>query len=197
MLKNVLLGAVAVVIIFVAVVATRPSTYQVERKLNVAAPADVVFRILNDLHQFLGVLVVFGSPWAKRDPNMQQTFEGPAAGVGQTYAWAGNREAGKGKMTIEESVVPQKVGIRLEFAEPMKSTAAYVLTIASTPTGSLVTWSMAGKHNFLGKAFGLFMDMDKMLAADIEKSLAELKTVAEGKQAELASAAAGEGATKD
>jgi hypothetical protein len=31
----------------------------------------------------------------------------------------------------------------------------------------------------MGKAFGMFMDMDKMLGADIEKGLAQLKTVAE------------------
>ena len=41
------------------------------------------------------------------------------------------------------------------------------------------TWSMAGNHNFLGKAFGLFMNMDKMLGSDLEKGLAQLKTVAE------------------
>ena len=34
----------------------------------------------------------------------------------------------------------------------------------------------------LGKAFGMFMDMDHMLGSDIEKGLAQLKTVAEGKQ---------------
>ena len=128
-----------------------------------------------------GVLVLFGSPWEKSDPNMQQTFEGPAAGVGQSLAWSG-KEAGKGKMTIEESVPGQKVGIKLEFVKPMESTATYALTIAGTPTGSFVTWSMDGNHNFIGKAFGMFMDMDKLLGTDIEKGLAQLKTVAEVKQ---------------
>jgi hypothetical protein len=36
--------------------------------------------------------------------------------------------------------------------------------------------------------FGMFMDMDNMLGTDIEKGLAQLKTVAEGK--EVAAAAA-------
>ena len=70
----------------------------------------------------------------------------------------------------------------------MASTATCALTIASTPTGSFVTWAMDGNHNFIGKAFGLFMDMDKMLGTDIEKGLAQLKTVAEGKQAPRLSA---------
>ena len=41
---------------------------------------------------------------------------------------------------------------------------------------------MRGNHNFIGKAFGVFMNMDNMLGADIEKGLALLKTIAEGKQ---------------
>jgi hypothetical protein len=186
---KILIGVAGVLVLFVAVVATRPSAYHVERKLEIAAPVDIVFGVLNDLHQFAGVLVLFGSPLEKLDPNMQKTFEGPAAGVGQSYAWSG-KEAGEGKMTIEESVPGQKVGIKLEFVKPMESTAICALTLAGTPTGSFVTWSMDGNHNFIGKAFGMFMDMDAMLGADIEKGLAQLKTVAEGKQVAIAAAAA-------
>jgi hypothetical protein len=178
MLEKILIGAAGVLVLFVAVAATRPSAYHVERKLEVAAPTDLVFGVLNDLHQFASVFVLFGSPLEKLNPNMQKTFEGPPAGVGQSYAWSGNK-VGKGKMTIEESVPGQKVGMKLEFVKPMESTATCALTLAGTPTGSFVTWSMHGNHNFIGKAFGMFMDMDKMLGADIEKGLAQLKTVAE------------------
>jgi hypothetical protein len=180
MLWKILIGVAAVLVVFVAVVATRASAYHVERKLAVAAPADLVFGVLNDLHQFAGVFVLFGSPLGTADPDMQKTFEGPAAGVGQSYAWSG-KKAGKGKMTIEESVPGQKMGMKLEFVEPMASTATFALTVAGTEGGSVVAWSMDGNHNFIGKAFALFMDMDKMLGADIEKGLAQLKTVAEGK----------------
>jgi len=180
MLEMILIGVAVLLVLFVAVVATRPSRYSVERKLEIAAPAERVFGVLNDLRQFAGVLVLFGSPWEQQDPNMQKTFEGPAEGVGQSYAWSG-KKVGKGKMAIEESVPGQKVGIKLEFEAPMKSTATFLLTLAGTPTGSLVTWSMEGNHNFVGKAFGVFMNMDNMLGNDLEKGLAELKTVAEGK----------------
>ncbi len=189
MLVKILIGIAGVVVLFGAVVATRPSAYHVERKLEVAAAADLVFSVLNDLHQFAGVFVLFGTPLAQQDPNMPKTFEGPAAGVGQSLAWSG-KDAGTGKMTIEESVPGQKVGVKLEFVKPMASTATCALTLAGTPTGSLVTWSMDGHHNFIGKAFGMFVDMDKMLGGDIEKGLAQLKTVAEGKQVAIAAAAA-------
>lgn len=189
MLVKILVGIAGVLVLFVAVVATRPAAYHVERRLEVAAPADRVFDVLNDLHRFTGVLVLFGSPWEQVDPGMQQTFEGPASGVGQSYAWNGDRGAGKGRMTIEESDAGRKVGIQLQFEEPMKSTATFALALADSPTGTLVTWSMDGNHNFIGKAFGLFMDMDKMLGADLEKGLARLKAVAEGRQPDRAAAA--------
>ena len=182
MLVKILIGVAGVLVLFAAVVATRPSASHVERQLEVAAPPDLVFGVLNDLHQFAGVLVLFGTPWEKLDPNMQKSFNGPAAGVGQSYAWNSNKEVGKGQMTIEESVPNQKVGIKLEFVKPMKSTANCALTLAEAPTGSLVTWSMDGNHNFVGKAIGMFMNMDQMLGTDIEKGLAQLKTVAESKQ---------------
>lgn len=181
MLGNILIGVAGVLVLFVAVAATRPSAYHVERKLEVAAPPELVFGVLNDLHQFAGVLVLFGSPLETHDPNLRKSIEGPAAGVGQSCSWSG-KDVGKGKLTIEESAPGQKVGMKLEFVEPMKSTATCVLTLTGTPTGSVVTWSMEGNHNFIGKAFGIFVNMDNMLGADIDKGLALLKTVAEGKQ---------------
>src|SRR5438034_1296679 len=87
MFWKILIVVAGVLVVFVALVATRPAAYHVERKLEVAAPANLVFGVLNDLHQFAGVFVLFGSPLGTADPHMQKTFDGPAAGVGQSYAW--------------------------------------------------------------------------------------------------------------
>lgn len=181
MLPKILIGVAVVLALFVAIVASRPSAYHVERRLEMAAPAERVFGVVNDLHGFARVLVLFGSPWETIDPGVRTTFDGPAAGVGQSLAWNGNGEVGRGRMTIAESVPGRKVGIQLEFEAPMKSRAACGLTLGDAPSGTVVTWSMDGRHNFLGKAIGLFMDMDRMLGADIEKGLARLKAVAEGR----------------
>ena len=135
-----------------------PSAYHVERTLEVAAPVDLVFGILNDLQQFAGLLVLFGSPLEKDDPNV--------------------------RMTIEESVPGQKVVVKLGFVKPMKSTAMCVVSLAGTPAGSRVTWSMDGTHDFIGRILGVFMDMDKMLGSDIEKGLARLETAVQGKALE-------------
>src|SRR4051794_35731573 len=116
MLGTILVAVAGGLAVFLAVVARRPSAYRVERRREMTAPADLVFGLLNDLRQFTGVLVLFGSTWDKLDPGMQKTFDGPAAGPGQSCAWSG-RKAGRGRMTIEESVPGQKVAIRLEFVK--------------------------------------------------------------------------------
>jgi hypothetical protein len=179
-LVNVLIGVAVVLAVFVVVAATRPAAYRVERKVEVAAPAERLFGVFNDLRQFSGVWVLFGEAFDTRNP--QKTFEGAATGVGQSMVWSG-KDVGAGKLTIHESVPGQKVGMKLEFVKPMASTATVALTLAGTPAGASVTWTMDGNHNFLGRAFGLFMNMDNALGGDIEKALAQLKTAAESKQA--------------
>jgi hypothetical protein len=160
--------------------ARRRADYRVVRKLEIGAPPEVIFGALNDLQQFASVLVLFGSTLKRTNPGLQLKFDGPSAGVGQSFAWA-SKEAGEGTLTINESVPAQKVGLALEFVRPMASKALYVLTLERTPAGSSVTWSMDGKHNFLGKAFDLLMDMDKALGNDLEKGLAQLKSLTEGR----------------
>jgi hypothetical protein len=38
---------------------------------------------------------------------------------------------------------------------------------------------MSGHNNFAGKAFGMLMNMDKMIGNDFDKGLAQMKKVAE------------------
>jgi hypothetical protein len=39
---------------------------------------------------------------------------------------------------------------------------------------------MSGEHNFIGKAFCLVMNGQKMMGDDMEKGLAQMKSVAQG-----------------
>lgn len=172
-----ILIVVAAIVLFLVVAATRPADYRVVRTIEIAAPAEVVFAPLNDLRRFADVLVFFGEP-LKADPKLELRFQGPEAGIGQSIAWSG-KDAGQGTLTVKESVAAQKVGLELEFVKPMASRAIHALGLQTTATGSSVTWAMEGKHNFLGKAFGLFMNMDKALGSDLEKALSRLKTIAE------------------
>lgn len=178
MIKKVILGIVVVIIViivgFCAIVAMQPADYTVSRSTTVNAPPEKVFEQVNDFHKWEG-----WSPWAKLDPAMKTTYSGPESGAGASYAWTGNNEVGEGKMTIAESHPNQNVKIDLEFIKPFQATNVTEFTFKPDGDKTTVTWTMSGHNNFVGKAFGLMMNMDKTIGGDFEKGLAQMKTAAE------------------
>lgn len=184
------LGILVVVLVgFALFVATRPAHFKVSRALAMHAPADVVYALLVDFHEWAG-----WSPWDKMDPTMERTYSGADRGVGAAYAWQGNDKVGVGAMTIKDARPSSRIVIDLNFEKPMK--AHNVTTFSLLPHGegtTLVTWSMEGDNGFVGKAFGVVMDMDKMVGSDFERGLDTLKSISEGeakKAAELRQAEA-------
>jgi uncharacterized protein YndB with AHSA1/START domain len=170
MVKKILLGLLAVIVVFLIVVALQPGEYKVTRSAAMNAPPGPVFDQVNDFHNWKN-----WSPWEERDPNMERKIEGPDAGVGAKYSWSGNDEVGVGKMEITESKPSELILIKLDFIEPFQSTADTEFTFKPDGDGTTVSWTMSGKNNFLGKAMCMFMNMDKMIGADFEKGLAKLK----------------------
>ena len=143
-------------------------------KIHIAAPAAAVFEQVNDFRKWDA-----WSPWAKRDPNMRQTYEGAPAGVGPSYSWSGNNEVGEGRMTLTESRPNEMIRVNLEFLKPFAATNTTEFNFQPSGNQTAVTWSMFGTNNFMAKAFGLFMNMDKLVGADFEKGLQQLKSVTE------------------
>ena len=185
-MTKVLLVVAVLLVAFLGVVATRPDSYHVERSTEVKAAPEAVFATVGDLKTFPQ-----WSPWQKRDPNVKTTISSPSTGVGATYAWEGNKDVGKGRMTITESTAPVRTREKLEFIEPFASVAEASFEIKPAGAGgSTITWSMDGKNNFMGKAFSLFMDMDKMIGKDFEDGLASLKKLIESQPSAPAAAAA-------
>ncbi len=174
MVKRILLGLIAAAVLFLVVVALQPPDFRIERSLTLQAPPAMVFEQVNDLH-----LWEKWSPWAKLDPTMKTVFAGPQTGEGATYGWVGNDDVGEGKMTIIKSVAPSLVTLRLEFLKPMEATNETTFRLDPKDQGTLVTWTMTGTNNFIGKMFALLMNVDKMVGNDFEKGLSQLKTIVE------------------
>ena len=169
MIKKIFLGLVAVIAIFVIVVATRPADFRVERSLAIAAPAPVLFEQVNDHHNFNK-----WNPFLKLDPNVKNTYSGPGAGVGAVCAWDGNKDIGAGSATITESKPGELVRMRMDWIRPMAGVATVDFTFKPEGDKTVVTWSMAGRNGFMGKAVSLFMDCDKMVGPQFEQGLAAL-----------------------
>jgi hypothetical protein len=188
MFKRFLIGLVLIVGGFLFFASTRPDTYRVERSIKIDAPATVVFSQLEDFKAWGA-----WSPWDKLDPQMKKSYAGPPKGMGAIYSWEGNKKVGKGKMTITDATAPTALTIRLEFIEPFAAVANTLFKVDPQDKASQVTWAMEGTNNLIGKAWGVFMNMDKAIGTDFETGLTGLKTVSEAeakKQSEAAAVAA-------
>jgi len=176
MLKWILIGIAAVVVVFAAVVALQPSDFRIERSATMGAPAAAAFAQVNDFHNWRA-----WSPWEKIDPALKRSYDGPQAGAGATYAWQGNKEVGEGRMTIVESRPGELVRIKLEFFEPFAATNTAEFSFRPAGDGTAVTWTMTGQNNFLARAICVFVNMDRMVGGMFEQGLAQMKAAVERK----------------
>ena len=173
----VVLALAIIAILFFVIIVGRPDEFTVLRSATIAAPPAAVFEQVNDFHKWDD-----WSPWAKIDPTCKNTFDGAAAGKGAIFAWDGNKKVGAGRMTVLDSQPPELIRINLEFLRPFKATNTAEFVFRPEGNQTLVTWNMFGKNNFMSKAFGLFVNCDKMIGKDFEKGLASLKSLAEAKK---------------
>jgi carbon monoxide dehydrogenase subunit G len=174
MLKKILIVLAAIVLIFMVVVAMQPSELHVERTAEIAAPQGEVFAQVNDFRKWEA-----WSPWAKLDPAANVAFEGPPDGQGTAMTWAGNDEVGEGKMTLVESRPSELVKIKVDFVKPFEGSSTSQFAFKPNGDRTQVTWTMNAQQNFLEKALCLIMNGKKMIGADMEKGLSQLKSTAE------------------
>jgi Polyketide cyclase / dehydrase and lipid transport len=174
MLTYILIGVAVLLVVFLIVAVRQPDDLRVKRSITISAPATLAFAQINDLRKWQEI-----SPYAKYDPAAKFTFAGPASGVGSSAEWAGNSKVGAGRMTITESRPDELVRFKFEFFKPWYCTNTTDFIFRSTGAGTDVTWAMSMKNNFIAKASGLVMNMDKMMGESFEAGLVNLKNLAE------------------
>ena len=170
----ILLALAIIAILFIIVIAGQPDEFRVCRSAKISAPPEKIFPYVNDLRQWEA-----WSPWARLDPNAKNTFAGPPSGVGTSMKWEGNRKIGVGCMTVIESQPGEMIRCRLDFEKSMKTTNTAEFSFMAEGVQTLVTWSMFGRNNSMGRLFGLFMNCDQMVGGQFERGLMQLKYVAE------------------
>jgi len=175
MVKTILIIAVLALAGLLLFAATRPDTFSLQRSIVIQAPPDKLHALINDLHQFNT-----WNPYDKKDPAMQGSYRGPAAGPGARYEFKGNKEVGEGSLEITAST-PAQVTMRLDMSAPMQAsnTIDFTLVPRGSATATEVTWAMQGNCPFIAKLMGVFINMDAMIGRDFEAGLASLKTIAE------------------
>jgi hypothetical protein len=88
MIIKILICLAAVIAIVLVAAATRPAEFRVERSATLSASPEALFEHVNDHHKFS-----VWNPFLKLDPNVKNTYTGPASGVGAVCAWNGNKAA--------------------------------------------------------------------------------------------------------
>lgn len=178
MLKTIVIVVLLLIAVPLAVIlalaATKPDTFRVERATAIKAPPEKIFPLLNDFHAWEA-----WSPYEKKDPNMKRTLSGAAAGKGAVYEWDGDGNVGAGRMEITESSPSSKLALNLDMTKPLAAHNVVEFTLEPEGDATTVTWAMKGEAPYFAKIIHVFFDMDSMVGADFEAGLANLKAIAE------------------
>lgn len=161
---------IAVLLIYAS---TKPDNFHVERSVMIKAPADKIFPLINDLHKW--------DAWTpyNKDSAMKKAFSGSESGQGAHYAWEGNKEVGKGEITLVATTPPNKLAFDLHMITPFEGRNKATFTLDAAGDTTKVTWSLDDKHNLMLKTMTIFMNMDNMIGKDFEVGLVRLKGIAE------------------
>jgi uncharacterized protein YndB with AHSA1/START domain len=176
-LRKLLIGLLVLLAVAAVVGLTMPTTWRVERTAVIAAPAAVVFPLIDDLERWPE-----WTSWnTSADPSMTRTFKGgKTAGAGAEMAWDGD-EVGEGSLTIAESVPGRRVRYELELEQDGFVSHGQI-ALEPARDGVIVTWSTEGELglNPLVRLMGPWIE--RAVGTDFEVGLTGLKRAAEGKR---------------
>jgi uncharacterized protein YndB with AHSA1/START domain len=165
-------GAIVLAVVLVGLVL--PSTFAVERTVEIKAPARTIFDYIVEPKQWTK-----WTTWSKRDPDMRITYSGPPFGLGAKWSWVSKTE-GTGSMQFTKVEPDQRVEYALVFPDfGMRSSGA----IAIAPAGerTRVTWTQKGDVGPNPLKRYLAVMMDRMVGPEFEAGLENLKALAESK----------------
>lgn len=173
LLKRLFIGICVLLLLLVGGSFLLPQQQHVERSISLSAPAAAVYPYLSNPKKFSE-----WSPWSKIDPNMKVEYSGPASGKGAQMKWVSKLPTvGEGSWTIVKAAENESVNVDMDFGQQGVAKSSFTLKPQGDKTQ--VTWGFdtdAGMNPVL-RWVGLFMD--KMIGAEYEKGLQDLKAVIE------------------
>jgi hypothetical protein len=164
-----IIGLIALV--FAVAIFTKKD-YTIVRDIKINKPDTVIF----DYLRFLDNHKDFNA-WFLKDPNMVETSENKDGQVGYILNYEGNKDLGAGEQELIALKPYELIDIELRFIKPFKSISRTPFELQKVGTSeTIVTWTMHGKMNYPLNFGLLFIDMDKFLGKDVQKSLENLKS---------------------
>lgn len=169
-LKVIVLLAGLIGIVVAALSALGPASTEVERSIFVKAKQQDVFEFLLDFHHY--------HQWQlsiDRDSNMTHEIVGPKA-EGAKYSWAGNELVGKGEIEITKADPFRLIIMEITFTEPWDAVAKYRFNLTTEENSTRVSWQYEAKNSFFSRIQLLFMNLDKLLGAELEEGLERMRS---------------------
>ncbi|TSD64647.1 SRPBCC family protein [Inquilinus sp. KBS0705] len=165
----IVIAAIIALVLLLALIAKKD--YTVARQIVINKPAAAVFEYVKYLKNQDNY-----SKWVMLDPTMQKTYSGTDGSVGFAYAWdSKDKKAGKGEQVIQAITEGERIDIKIVFIRPFEGIAdSYIETQPQGDTTN-VKWGFKSRMAYPMNAILLFIDMDKMLGADLDTSLNNLK----------------------
>ncbi len=172
MLETIVLTAVGGIGALVIAASLRPDSFSLRRSAHIKAAPETLFALINDLKAFNS-----WNPFARKDPKMRGSYDGPQAGPGAIFNFRGS--GGEGRMEIIGSKPASEVTMHLHMLKPMKAQNLITFTLKPAHEATEIVWSMEGRTPFFAKMLHLVCSVEKMVGRDFENGLANLKSLAE------------------
>jgi len=173
-IRNILLTLVAIVVLLLGIGLLLPSTFKVQRSIDIQASPDRIYPLLADPREWKK-----WSAWNARDPAMKIEYSGPPSGAGARWTWQSESE-GNGEMTFTGAVPGQRVEYSLHFPDfGMRS--AGQLRLEPMAEGTRVTWTNEGDVGSSPVNRYFAQVMDRLVGPDFEAGLKNLKVAAESR----------------
>ncbi len=174
--RKIFIVILGIVILMLVIALFVDKEYSAEQQIQVNRPLPEVFNYVKYLKNQDNYSV-----WANMDPYMHKEYRGIDGEVGFVSAWeSDDRNVGKGEQEIIKITDGERIDYELRFFVPFESTdQAYMITKALNDSVTNVIWGLNGSFAYPMNIFLLTMNMESMLAPDLEAGLIELKKILE------------------
>ena len=166
-----LLAGIVALFLFVALLSKKG--YDVQRDIIINGPVQEVFNYLRHLKNQDHFNI-----WVMADPTAKKEYTGEDGTKGFLYAWNGSKKAGEGEQEIKNITEDQIIETEIRFVRPFAAIAyANYKTEALSENQTKITWNNASTMKY---PLNIMVPMvERMLAKDMDTSLANLKKILE------------------
>ena len=171
---KIVLGIVVVMLIaagvVLAIAARRPDRITLERHIDIKAPAEKIFPLINDFQNW---------PKWSEPAGVKRTLGPITSGQGATCEWSGSGSAGAGRLEIVQSIPTRLVSVKADFRKPFEAHNINHFVLEPHGEFTTVTWGWNGDYVFMMRLMSVFVEPGKMIGSHFEDGLQSLKRVAE------------------